>query len=63
MNGLTDKMIHAARQTKAGQLIDRLLAEENARKGDTSIHSDGKYSGSVIQQLWDAMKDAQPKGK
>lgn len=55
-------MVAAARATTAGKLIDRLLTEENARGGDTSIRDD-KYPGSIIQQLWGAMMDAQRKGK
>lgn len=59
---LTDPMVTAARATKGGQLLDRLLAEENARGGDTSLRDD-KYPGSIIQQLWGAMIDAQRKEK
>lgn len=59
---LTAAMISAARETSAGKLIDRLLTEENARGGNTSCLDD-KYPGSIIQQLWGAMMDAQHKGK
>ena len=59
---LTQAMIDAARSTAAGKLMDRLLAEENARGGNTSMIDD-KYPGSIIQQLWGAMMDAQRKGK
>lgn len=59
---LTDAMVAAARATAGGKLIERLLTEENARGGNTSILDD-KYPGSIIQQLWGAMMDAQSKGK
>lgn len=59
---LTQAMIDGAKATKAGKLIDRLLAEENARGGNTSA-IDEKYPGSLIQQLWGAMVDAQRKGE
>lgn len=56
---LTQAMIDAARATRGGQLIDHLLAEENARGGDTSLGG----GASIIQQIWGAMMDAQRKGK
>lgn len=56
---LTDAMCRAARNTPAGKLLDRLIAEENARGGNTSIHEPGSpYCGNVLQQLWQAMGEA-----
>lgn len=56
---LTDAMCKAARDTPAGRLLDRLIAEENARGGNTSIHEPGsRYCGNVLHQLWQAMSEA-----
>lgn len=56
---LTGAMCKAARNTPAGKLLDRLIAEENARGGNTSVHERGSpYCGNVLQQLWQAMSEA-----
>lgn len=55
MNGLTDAMIKAARETPAGKYIDRLIAEDVERTGGVGV------GGSIIQQLWDAMKAEAPR--
>ncbi len=51
MPKLTPAMCEAARSTDAGKLIDRLLADEIKRRGNTNA---GR-GGSILQQLWDAM--------
>ena len=39
----------AVRDSEVGRFIDRLIREEVARGGDTSVKWDG---GNVIQALW-----------
>jgi len=56
MNGLTQEMIDAARATKAGQYLDRLIAQDVEQTGGLGLGG----SGSIIQQLWDAMKGTAP---
>ena len=45
---LSDERHDAVKQSPVGQLLDRLIREEFARGGDTSLGG----GGNVIQQLW-----------
>lgn len=47
---LTDKMHDAVKASPVGQMLDRLIREEHARGGNTSLGG----GGNVIQQLWAA---------
>jgi len=44
---LTDDIHDAVKASQVGQFLDRLIREEYARGGDTSLKG-----GNVIQQLW-----------
>ena len=49
---LTNEMIEAARATSAGKFVDRLIDQEfKSPTGEQPSTS----SGSIIEQLWDAM--------
>lgn len=47
---LSDRRHDAVKNSPIGQFLDRLIREEHARGGDTSLPP----GGSVIQQLWAA---------
>ncbi len=54
---LTDKMHDSVRDSEVGKFLSRLIEEEHARGGDTSIpgpRGPNDTGGSVIQQLWAA---------
>jgi len=50
MKPLSNERHDAVANSAVGQFIDRLIREEVARGGDTTIT--GGKGGSVIQQLW-----------
>lgn len=56
---LTNKMIDAAKETPAGQYLDRLIAEDVAKGGGLSLA--GGPHHSIIEQLWNAMCKASPR--
>jgi len=54
---LTDKMHDSVKNSEVGKFLDRLIREEHARGGDTSIPPE-EYGigGNVIQRLWVAFR-------